>query len=176
VTRVIDAETVALDDGSELRLIGALPPRAMDVGASPGTWPPEVAAHEELRALVLGKSIELGFGGDRSDRHGRLLAHAFGGEGGRRRWVQGHLLEQGLARAFVEAGNPSCAQELLAAERLARMSGRGLWADAAYQVRPAAASRTLQRYRNTFQVIEGRITRVADVRGTIYLNFAADRR
>jgi endonuclease YncB( thermonuclease family) len=34
VTRIIDGETVTLDDGSELRLIGALAPRAIDVGAA----------------------------------------------------------------------------------------------------------------------------------------------
>jgi hypothetical protein len=41
VTRVIDGETVALDDGSQLRLVGALAPRAIDVGAESGAWPLE---------------------------------------------------------------------------------------------------------------------------------------
>ena len=44
VTRILDGETVALDDGTELRLIGALAPRAIDAGAEPGTWPAEIAA------------------------------------------------------------------------------------------------------------------------------------
>ena len=35
VTRIIDGETAALDDGTELRLIGALAPRAIDAGTSP---------------------------------------------------------------------------------------------------------------------------------------------
>src|SRR6185503_18563800 len=59
VARVIDGETVALDDGTQLRLIGALAPRAIDAGADPGLWPLEIAAQEELSALILGKSIEL---------------------------------------------------------------------------------------------------------------------
>jgi micrococcal nuclease len=149
VTRIIDGETAALDDGTELRLIGALAPRAIDAGIEPGTWPAEIAANEELRALLLGKSVELAFGGDRSDRYGRLLAQAHVREGDKRRWVQGYLLEQGLAR-------------------------RGLWADAAYQVRPAAKPSDLLRYRSTFQVVEGRIAGVAQVRGMVYLNFDAD--
>jgi endonuclease YncB( thermonuclease family) len=176
VTRILDGETVALDDGTELRLIGALAPRAIDAGADPGMWPLEVTAQEELRALILGKSIELAFGGERTDRHGRLQAQAFWMEGDRRRWVQGHLLQQGLARAFVQAGNRACAHELLEAERVARQARRGLWADAAYQVRSTGSPRELLRYRSTFQVVEGRIARVAQVRGTIYLNFGADRR
>lgn len=151
-------------------------PRAIDAGADPGTWPPEIAAQAELGALVLGKSIELAFGGERSDRHGRLQAQAYWREGERRRWVQGHLLEQGLARAYVQAGNRTCAGELLDAERVARAAGRGLWADAAYRVRPADEGPGLSRYLSTFQIVEGSIARVALVRGTIYLNFGSGRR
>ena len=131
----------------ELRLIGALAPRAIDAGAEPGMWPLEIAAQEELRALVLGKSIELAFDGARTDRYGRLQAHAFWMEGEQRRWVQGHLLQQGLARAYAQAGNRACAAEALEAERVAREARRGLWADAAYQARSAASPRELSRYR-----------------------------
>ncbi len=137
VVRIIDGETVGLDDGSELRLIGALAPRAIDVGAEPGTWPWEAKTREGLQALVLGKSVELGFGGERIDRYGRLQAQAYLIEGDQRRWVQGHLLAQGLARAYTVAGNRACANELLAAEQAAREMRRGLWAEAAYQVRQA---------------------------------------
>ena len=63
VTRIIDGETAALDDGTELRLIGALAPRAIDADTEPGMWPAEIAAKEELRALLLGKSVELSTAG-----------------------------------------------------------------------------------------------------------------
>jgi endonuclease YncB( thermonuclease family) len=174
VTRVIDGETVALDDGAELRLMGALAPRASDVGAEPGLWPMEVAARAELRALLLGRTIEIAFGGERTDRHGRLQAHAFWRDAGRLSWAQGYMLEQGLARAYVAAGNRACGGELLAAEREARAARRGLWGEAAYQVRRADRTAELRRYAGSFQVIEGRLVRIAEVRGLIYLNFAAD--
>ena len=171
VTRILDGETVALDDGTELRLIGALAPRAIDADAEAGTWPAEAAATEALRALLLGKSVELRFGGGRADRYGRVQAQAFLIEGDGRRWVQGALLQQGLARAYALAGGRSCSAELLAAERPAREARLGLWADAAYQVRPADKPSELLRYRATFQIIEGAIVSVGQTRGRIYLNF-----
>lgn len=171
VSRIIDGETLALDDGSEVRLVGALAPRALDAGAAEGAWPIEQAAREALGALVLGKTIELAFAGERIDRYGRQQAHVFVIDGERRIWVQGHLLEQGMARAYLVGGNRACARQLLAAESTAREAGRGLWAYAAYSFRQADQVEELLRLRTTFQVIEGRILRVAQVRGTIYLNF-----
>ena len=129
VTRIIDAETVVLDDGSELRLIGALAPRALDAGAERGQWPAELAAIEELRALLLGRSIELAFGGERTDRYGRWQAHAFWTDSDQRRWVQGRMLEQGLARAYTLAGNRavprSCWQRSAVAGSTSRVVGGG---------------------------------------------------
>jgi endonuclease YncB( thermonuclease family) len=174
VTRILDGETVVLDDGRELRLIGALAPRAIDADAEPGTWPMETATLEALRALVLGKSIALGFARARTDRYARLQAHAFLIEGEARRWVQGALIEQGRARAYALADHRECRDELLAAERGAREAGLGLWAEAAYRDRPADKPAELMRYRATFQIVEGKLVRVAQVRDTIYLNFDRD--
>jgi micrococcal nuclease len=171
VARVLDGETLVLDDGSEVRLIGALAPRALDADAEPGAWPVEAAAAEALRALVLGKSIELRFARERTDRYGRLQALAFLIEGDARRWVQGVLLQQGLARAYAVAGDRRCSEDLLAAELSAREARRGLWAEAAYQARPADNPAALMRYRTTFQIVEGMIVRVGVTGGSIYLNF-----
>jgi hypothetical protein len=131
----------------------------------------EAAATEALGALVLGKSIELAFGGERADRYGRLQAHAFLIEGQQRRWVQGHLLVQGLARAYLMAGNRACAKELLAAERTAREARLGLWSEAAYGVRQAGDAAGLLRVYARFQIVEGKVARAAQVRGVTYLNF-----
>ncbi len=173
VTRIIDGETVTLDDGTELRLIGALAPRAIDVDGMAGTWQPEAATVEGLRTLVLGKSIALAFtAAARTDRHGRLQAQAFVIEPEGRRWVQGHLVASGLARAYATAGHRGCSVELLAAERAASVSRRGLWKEAAYQIRSAEKPAELMRYRATFQLVEGRVLRAVGRHATIYLRFA----
>jgi micrococcal nuclease len=171
VIRVLDGETLGLHDDQELRLVGALSPRGIDVNADPGTWLPETRAREALEQLVLGKSIELAFAGDRADRYGRLLAQAVLIDGAERRWVQGQMLEQGYARAYLPPGTRACVPELLARERVAREARRGLWAEAAYQVTRAEQSAEIARYRTTYQIIEGRIARVRMARSMIYLNF-----
>ena len=58
VVRVIDAETIRLDDTSEVRLIGALAPRAPDAAepdADASEWPPERDAKAALTDMVMGR-------------------------------------------------------------------------------------------------------------------------
>jgi endonuclease YncB( thermonuclease family) len=175
VSRVIDGETLALDDGSEVRLVGALAPRPPDSGADIAQWPPEREAKAALERLVQGRSVDLAFAaGRRTDRYGRVLAHVFVHEGGSRRWVQAALLAGGHARAYALPGTAGCLPELLAHERLGREQAAGLWANAAYQIRPASRSRELARYRSTFQIVEGRVARVSEARGQLFLGFGED--
>jgi len=160
VVRVVDAETVLLDDGEEVRLIGALAPRSPDLKPDAGPWPPEEAAAAALRDLVAGRSAELASSGRARDRYGRLLAHLFLEENGERVWVQGRLLSTGHARAYGLPESFACARELLAHERAAREAQAGLWANAAYATRAALEAGKLLRYRNSYQIVEGSIARV----------------
>lgn len=171
VARVIDGETIRLDDGSEVRLIGALSPRAFDVGANQGSWPPELAAIRTLTDLVQGRSVVLSFGGRRTDRYGRSLAQVMVKGNGGEEWVQGAMLEQGMARAYSLPGDAGCLEALISRERPAREAQRGLWANAAYHVRTAERSDELQAFQNTFQLVRGTIRVVSRTRSHTYLNF-----
>jgi endonuclease YncB( thermonuclease family) len=128
VVRVIDAETVLLDDDEEVRLIGALAPRSPDLRPDAQSWPPERDTAAALRDLVVGRSVELATSGRAKDRYGRLLAHLFLDDNGDRVWVQGRLLSTGHARAYGLTDSFTCARELLAHEHVARAAGIGLWA------------------------------------------------
>ncbi len=174
VVRVIDAETVLLDDDREVRLIGALAPRSPDLRANAAPWPPEERALAELRDLVLGRSVELAFSGRHVDRYGRLLAHLFLNRDGERIWVQGRLLSSGNARAYGLPGNTACLHEMLAHERVAREARVGIWSDAVYAPRSASAPGALLRQRNSFQIVTGRIAHVAPTKSRTYLNFGSD--
>lgn len=174
VVKVIDGETLALDDGSQVRLIGALPPRALDGGADEAAWPLAQEATDELKRLALGKSVELGFAGSKYDRYGRLLAQVFIRGGDERLWLQGAMLRTGYARAYALPGSTACLGDLVAAEGQALDARAALWGHAAYQVRSAGRHQELLRFRSTYQIVEGQVLSVADVRGQIYLNFGGN--
>lgn len=168
VRAVIDGDTVALETGVEVRLVGIQAPK-LALGR-PGfkDWPLAAESREALSRLALGKAVTLWYGGRQSDRHGRLLAHLTAPDGS---WVQGELLRRGLARVYTFADNRARAAEMLAAERDARAARRGIWGHPYYRVRdPGEAGR----FTDTFQLVEGTVQEAAVVRGRGYLNFGAD--
>lgn len=176
VTSVIDGETLMLDDGSEVRLIGALAPRPPDANLDVSFWPPERDAKAALERLVLGHSVTLAFSGRRSDRYGRKLAHVFlePDDAGERPWVQARMLAEGHARAFVVKDSLGCLRELAAHEAIARQAGAGLWAHAAYLVRDAGHTQDLMRLRSTFQIVEGEVSAVLPGRTSLILRFGRE--
>ena len=174
VIRVIDAETVLLDDNQEVRLVGALAPRSPDLSPGAQPWRPEEEATASIRTLVLGRSVSLATSGREADRYGRKLAHLFIARDGERVWVQGELLTGGHARVYGLPGSYACMRELLAHERVARDGATGLWANAAYAVRASKRTRELMRRRNSYEIVAGTVAKVAVMRARTYVNFGAD--
>lgn len=174
VTRIVDSETLVLDDGGVVRLIGALAPRARDAGAAPESWPPENDAIKALSDLVLGKTVKLAFAGRRTDRYGRLLAHVFVRNGTAEEWVQGAMLAYGNARAYGLPGNFACAGELLAHEAQARQNRTGLWNNGVYRLLHADKPSTLLAMRGKYGLVVGTVMSLGQAKGATYLNFGAD--
>ncbi|MBN9353060.1 MAG: thermonuclease family protein [Hyphomicrobium denitrificans] len=174
VARVLDGETLVLDDGSGVRLIGALAPRARDAGAQAGAWPPETQAMQTLSNLVLGKRIKLAFGGRQKDRYGRFLAQVFLEANGRSEWVQGTMLAAGQARAYGVPESFACVRELLAHEAEARRKRLGLWSNGVYRPMPAEQPGSLLKQRGKFERVIGTIASVGKTKSTTYLNFGTD--
>lgn len=174
VVAVVDPETLELDDGSQVRLAGILapsPPAFLSAGA---VWRPDAEARSALKQLLLGETVELAYADPRRDRWGRHLAHVFKTGTVGREWVQGIMLREGHARVDPLPDDMSCVSELLAHERPAMTAERGLWSNPAYRIRWADLPPRLMRLRNTFQLVEGRVHKVALTRGRIYVNFGAD--
>jgi micrococcal nuclease len=174
VSRIIDGETLVLDDGSEVRLVGALAPKASDAGAAHGARPAEKDAINTITTLVLGRTVKLAYGGRHTDRYGRHLAQVFIKEDGHDRWLQGEMLRAGAARAYGLPGSFSCGAELLAHEQLARTAGLGIWNSAVYHSKPAQLTRLLMSRRSQFEIVEGTVTQVSRLKSGVYLDFGSD--
>ncbi len=168
VAEVLDGDTLVLSDGRRVRLVGIQAPQLPRGRKDLEAWPLAAEAKAALEALTLGQSVTLGFGGRRSDRHGRLLAHLFLADG---RWIQGEMLTSGLARVLSLADNRAAVADMLALEQAARAAGRGIWALKFYRVRSAEEAAL---YLGRFELVEGSVLNAAVVRGRGYLNFAKD--
>jgi endonuclease YncB( thermonuclease family) len=178
VSRVIDGETIELDDKTQVRLIGALaprPPLGLAETSAAAEWKPEADARAALHELVAGRTVELAFGARQKDRYGRLLAHVFTIEGGVRTWVQGEIVARGHARAYGLPQSFECAAELVALEMQAREAGLGLWADANYAPRRAGDVPGLRRLRGSYQLVVGKILEARQTKSVLYLNFGPGR-
>ncbi len=124
VNEVIDGDTLVLGNGMEVRLVGIQVPK-LPLGR-PGfpTWPLADTAKRTLETLSAGRRLTLHYGGRRTDRHGRQLAHLFDSSG---IWLQGELLARGIARVYSFADNRSLVAEMPAIKRSARVRKLGIW-------------------------------------------------
>lgn len=174
VTRVIDGETLILDDGKAVRLIGALAPRARDADAAQRAWPPEADTVKALSDLVLAQRVKLAFAGRRSDRYGRELAQVFIIDQGREDWVQGALLRGGYARAYGLPESFACARELIANESYARSRRLGLWQNGVYRTLSADRPGEIMKQRGKYERVAGKVVSVGRTKSATYLNFSND--
>ena len=168
VKSVVDGDTLILRDGREIRLVGIQAPKLPLGRRGFKAWPLAGEAKQALEKLTLGKRLTLSFGGRRMDRHGRWLAHLHTKS---RLWVQGALLKEGMARVYSFADNRAVIAEMLALEREARAAKRGIWGKDFYQVLKAEK---IERRTRGFQIVEGRVLKVAPTRRRTYLNFGRD--
>src|SRR3954471_15860323 len=168
VVEVIDGDTVVLDNGKEVRLVGIQAPKLPLNRPNIKEWPLAQEAKAQLEKLVLNQRVTLSYGGARMDRHGRTLAHLHTDDGA---WAQGEMLSRGLARVYTFADNRAAAPDLLALEAKAREAKRGIWALNHYSVQDADGKVGPP---DTYQLVEGTVVEVADVLGKFFLNFGQD--
>jgi endonuclease YncB( thermonuclease family) len=158
VTAAIDARTLRLADGREIRL----------AGIEPVTTATNANRASALTAIVTGHDVTLRGQDDAPDRYGRQTAFAF--LDGSDKPVQSLLLAQGEALVSADVTDKECAASLTAAEAEARNAKRGTWAD------PAAIKNTespddILAGIGRFTVVEGRVLSVRQAGATTYLNF-----
>jgi nuclease-like protein len=124
-----------------------------------------------LEKLVLGREVQLHFGGTRSDRHHRSLAHLFVLGMDQPVWVQEAMIAAGLARTYSFKDNRACIRSLQRAESAARSAGLGIWKVPEFAIQSAHPPARLLGFTDTFQIVEGRIISAHAVNNRVFLNF-----
>lgn len=172
VVAVTDGDTVILDNGDKLRLIGLQAPKLPLGRPDFEAWPLADEAKAVLEELSLGQMVEVRFGGARQDRHGRVLGHMFVGDD--EVWAQDAMLRAGMARVYSFSDNRSCLEALYQAEAVARAENAGIWSDGFYAIAQADRPQTILELEGEYGLVEGRVLN-ADLSGPrVYLNFGRD--
>jgi endonuclease YncB( thermonuclease family) len=143
VSSVHSGDSFTLDSGLEVRLAGIEAPR--------GDAPFADEARSALTLLIVGRPVQLLYGGVRRDHYGRALAQVKLVNGGD--WVEGVMLRRGEARARTWADNRAMAKAMLEDEAYARNRGLGLWALKVYRVLVPRETEG----QPGFQIVEGRV-------------------
>lgn len=162
MAEVVDGAHLRLADGREVKLVGVEVPKHS---------PRAEEARAFLAGLVAKGPLALRAGTAKTDRYGRLVGDLLLADGAS---VQARLVETGFARVLSGQGRRDCVADLLALEGRARARSLGIWADPIYAVRNAGDAAALERLEGSFQIVEGRVARVATIRGRIYFNFGED--
>ena len=163
VAEVIDARTLRLHDGREVRLIGIEPVASDDAKAT------RTAA---LAGIVAGHDVTLRGDDDTPDRYGRQPAFVFldSADAPEPVSVQAALLAQGAALVAAGVTDKDCAATLAAAEAAARAAKRGIWADPGVIKNTESPGDILARI-GRFTLVEGKVLSVRQAGATTYLNF-----
>lgn len=167
VKTVYDGDTLQLDDGRKVRLLGIDTPEifskkraiASDIKSSG-----ERARVSLLQQLATSKNrVSLSYGAERFDRYGRTLAHVFLPDG---KNLQAWLILEGYAIAFTTPPNDQMTHCYRRLELVAQQAKRGIWQMSQYQLKK---SHKLSKKSQGFHRLQGRISRVSVNRNKVTL-------
>lgn len=186
VTHVIDGDTLVLDGYDRVRLLDINTPELAHDGLPAQPGGPEATAF--LKTLAEGKTATLETGTRQRDDFGRILAQVYLEDTGERKdtgdgtakgsgrvWVNGALVQAGMAHVYTFPDNADKPADLLKLEAQARARKAGLWALPRWQVRDAATC-CADADIDLFMLVEGRPLRTEKTRNRIYFHFGADPR
>jgi len=121
VTKVIDGDTVAIEDGEVIRYIGIDTPETVHPSKPVECFGKE--ASNKNKELVEGKRVKLEKDVSETDRYGRLLRYVWVGD----IFVNDYLVRQGYAYVYTYPPNVKYSEQFVQAQQEARENNRGLW-------------------------------------------------
>lgn len=164
IKSVIDGDTVILTDNRHIRLIGINTPEINHKNiklSDAGALKAKIAL---INLLKNQETIQLTYGKENLDRHGRTLAHLYLKNGLN---LQEELLRQGLAMPLRIAPNLSLAECYNQASLSAKRKNLGLWALTRYKTRDV---QNLKGTEKGFHIISGKVEQVTESRSSIWIN------
>lgn len=135
VNRVVDGDTLQLETGERVRLIGIDTPELhesskLERDAQRSGQDKQAIkqlgtqAYEFTKKLAEGKTVRLEFDSEKKDKYGRLLAYVYLADG---TFVNAEIVKQGYASLLTIPPNLKYADLLLELYKEARENKRGLW-------------------------------------------------
>lgn len=121
VTRVVDGDTIELENGQRVRYIGIDTPETVDPRKAVQCFGEE--ASKRNKQLMEGQRVRLEKDVSETDKYGRLLRYVYTGD----MMVNLELVEQGFAHSSTYPPDVKYQDRLVEAERKAREAKRGLW-------------------------------------------------
>ena len=166
-TAVIDGDTIRLDTGDTVRLIGIDAPELSQPG---GELSSQYLAH-----LILGKRITLDKGYEDRDKYNRLLRFVYIGT----TCVNEEMIRQGYAEARYLSPDDPIRGYFIQLEIEAETTGAGLWSDNIFQPRsqlnwgdvPVINWSDAHKYYGQYVVVEGTIIKTHNSGIVCFLNF-----
>ena len=122
VRRVYDGDTIELDDGRKIRLIGVDAPEVESPYSKAEKY--GQASKKHLRKLLNQKKVYIKVGPTTYDKYGRTLAYVYADDV----LINGRMIRDGWAQAYIRF-NYKYKDLFVAYEKEARAKGIGMWQD-----------------------------------------------
>lgn len=126
VIKVVDGDTIELENGQTVRLIGIDTPETKDPRRPVGCFGKEAA--NETKSLLLDKNVILQKDVSETDKYGRLLRYVYlPVDNDQILFVNDYLVREGFAKVLTYPPDVKYTEQFLQAQREARENKRGLW-------------------------------------------------
>lgn len=165
VKRVIDGDTLLLENGVKVRLLGINTPeiahrqQAAEAGGK--------QAKQWLTTQLKGQQVRLETDTEPTDKYNRTLAHVFTETG---EHINVQLVQRGLATVSLYPPNLKYADALITAQHLAETQRLGLWNDPAYAIK--SIEELDPDFTGGWQRLTGKVRSIRQTRRYYYLDFS----